>query len=201
VISRSEVRSSRWLSKSPKCAVLPWPIVFAFLLCYRLEHSRIDGRNDEEIRLFVLLDFSLPFRLDLLRKSNFTFSVTFGQHPIGFRIVHQYDYSRVYKPAFDWRESATGERARPIQTLIWYPRCRILQLADAYGRYLELFATEENFDAIALKGCRNKAAIAFYGVGEKFEIERVQRLRLLGSQASPDNFLSLYPRRALAARV
>ncbi len=112
--------------------------------------------------------------------SNFTFSVTFGPHPVGFRVVHQYDYSRMYKSAFDLDgKPVTGERARPIQTLIWYPAQPDSSAKPMlYGRYVELFATEENFDD---ESKRNAAAIARTLVvdtwkvkKEKFESECVQ---------------------------
>jgi hypothetical protein len=62
-------------------------------------------------------------------------------------VVLQYDYSRTYWGAVDITgKPYTGERARPIQTLIWYP-------AEAggarlkFGDYTALFATEQEFAA------------------------------------------------------
>jgi dienelactone hydrolase len=105
--------------------------------------------------------------------SNFTFGVTFGPHPVGFRVVHQYDYSRVYKPAFDLEGKPTkGERARPIQTLIWYPAQPDGSAQPMpYGRYVELVATEENFDAdSAQKTATLKTLLEPYK--DKYDIER-----------------------------
>ncbi|WMW80807.1 dienelactone hydrolase family protein [Undibacterium cyanobacteriorum] len=46
-----------------------------------------------------------------------------GPYAVGFRVVAQLDYGRVFHPAFDPVTGAAyqGERARPLQTLIWYP--------------------------------------------------------------------------------
>jgi hypothetical protein len=46
-----------------------------------------------------------------------------GPHAVGFRVVQQYDYSRTNKEKIDvvTGTASVGERARPIQTLVWYP--------------------------------------------------------------------------------
>ena len=38
-------------------------------------------------------------------------------------MVQQYEYTRAYRAAFDYAtgQAVTGERARPLQTLVWYP--------------------------------------------------------------------------------
>jgi tetratricopeptide (TPR) repeat protein len=80
-------------------------------------------------------------------KSNLVFDVTFGPHAVGFHVVQQYDYTRSYKRMDMEGNLVTGERARPIQTLIWYP-AQIDKSAKpmAYGSYLDLLATEEDFN-------------------------------------------------------
>jgi dienelactone hydrolase len=109
-------------------------------------------------------------------KSNFTFGVTFGPHLVGFRVVHQYDYSRVYKPAFDLEgKPVTGERARPIQTLIWYPAQPDKSAQPMlYGRYVELLATEENFNDDSEQRAAAAALKAALVLEVKYEVERVQ---------------------------
>jgi dienelactone hydrolase len=110
-------------------------------------------------------------------ESNFTFGVAFGPHPVGFRVVHQFDYARGYKTAFDFEgKPATGERARPVQTLIWYP-AQLDKSAQQmlYGRYVELFATEENFDGdSAQKAAALQTVLEQRQLKDKWEIERVQ---------------------------
>ena len=79
--------------------------------------------------------------------SGFVFSNEPGQHGVGLRIVQQYDYSRTYKGRIDMLtgQRSAGERARPLQTLIWYPAAKGGATVH-YIDYLRAIATEENFD-------------------------------------------------------
>lgn len=79
--------------------------------------------------------------------SGFVFSNEPGQHGVGLRIVQQYDFSRTYKPKIDMLsgQPSSGERARPLQTLIWYPAAK----GGAPVHYIDYFrtiATEEVFE-------------------------------------------------------
>lgn len=70
-----------------------------------------------------------------------------GPHAVGFRVVQQYDHARTYRDKTDSVTGlpANGERARPIQTLVWYPA----QRGGAplrYGDYMRTEATDERFD-------------------------------------------------------
>ena len=77
---------------------------------------------------------------------NFTFFNAPGKDGVGFRIVLQYDYSRSYQAKTDVMGKPTqGERARPIQTLIWYPAQASATTHVTFGEYLELATTQENF--------------------------------------------------------
>ena len=50
------------------------------------------------------------------------FTHTKGPHPVGLRVVQQYDHARGVNPDINaFGESKGGERARPMQTLVWYP--------------------------------------------------------------------------------
>lgn len=79
--------------------------------------------------------------------SNFTFSNPPGPHPVGLRVIQQYDYSRAYRGDHDVAtgEAVTGERARPVQTLVWYPARESSKKPLSYHDYIRLAATEENF--------------------------------------------------------
>lgn len=79
--------------------------------------------------------------------AGFVFSNEPGQHGVGLRIVQQYDYSRTYKAKIDLLsgQRSSGERARPLQTLIWYPAAKGGAPVH-YIDYLRAMATEENFD-------------------------------------------------------
>lgn len=94
------------------------------------------------LRLFLLLAASMSAHA----ADTFTFANPPGPHAVGVKVVRQYDRSRLYKTAVDQYtgEPAQGERARPIQAIVWYP-------ADGGGRrvsyrdYLETAATEDDF--------------------------------------------------------
>lgn len=69
-----------------------------------------------------------------------------GPHRVGLKVVEQYDYSRIYRHATDelgkpWE----GERARPLQTLIWYPAGNSGAKPMTVGDYGNLAATETSF--------------------------------------------------------
>ena len=78
--------------------------------------------------------------------SGFVFSNEPGPHGVGLRIVQQYDYSRTYKAKIDMLtgQPSSGERARPLQTLVWYPAAK----GGAPVHYMDYYrtvATEEVF--------------------------------------------------------
>jgi dienelactone hydrolase len=76
----------------------------------------------------------------------FVFSAEAGPYPVGVQVKAQYDYSRVYLPAVNMLTGRpeTHERARPIQSVTWYP-------AKAKGKplsfrdYIATRATEDAF--------------------------------------------------------
>ncbi|HEY7162016.1 MAG TPA: hypothetical protein VH815_12195, partial [Acidobacteriota bacterium] len=65
-----------------------------------------------------------------------------GASAIGFKVKLQYDYSRTFRT-----KNQTGPRARPIQTLIWYPAKKSENSKTMiYEEYVSLRANELNFD-------------------------------------------------------
>jgi hypothetical protein len=59
-----------------------------------------------------------------------------GPYPVGLRVVEQYDYSRIYHSTTDdLGKPYQGERARPLQTLIWYPAIKSDNKAMTVGDY------------------------------------------------------------------
>ncbi|WEF33679.1 poly(ethylene terephthalate) hydrolase family protein [Pseudoduganella chitinolytica] len=70
-----------------------------------------------------------------------------GPLAVGWKTVQQYDASRTYRGTIDavTGQPVQGERARPIQTLIWYP-ARKGGEPVRYGDYLRTEATDEAFD-------------------------------------------------------
>ncbi|WP_169513207.1 dienelactone hydrolase family protein [Hymenobacter aerophilus] len=70
-----------------------------------------------------------------------------GPYRVGLRVVQQHDYARSYKGKTDLvtGQPYLGERARPVQTLVWYPAAKAgtpLRYAD----YLRTEATDEVFE-------------------------------------------------------
>jgi dienelactone hydrolase len=74
----------------------------------------------------------------------FVFSNEAGPYPVGVQVKAQYDYSRVYRPAFDLvtGQPETHERARPIQSLTWYP-AKAKGKPLAWRDYMATKATED----------------------------------------------------------
>jgi hypothetical protein len=77
----------------------------------------------------------------------FHFTEKPGPYSVGLKVVHQYDYSRIFRESVDdLGKPYEGERARPLQTLIWYPAepggGKSMTVAD----YVRLLATETSFD-------------------------------------------------------
>ena len=61
--------------------------------------------------LIVLVASLLPSLAD--DSSNFAFGVSFGPHPVGFRVVHRYGLLTRVKPAFDVKGRPVPRRTRP----------------------------------------------------------------------------------------
>ncbi len=80
--------------------------------------------------------------------SLFHFAQQRGRHAVGLRVVEQYDCSRPFRPRIDALGRVQGgERARPLQTLIWYPAERVASEPMSVNDYLDLWATETSYGA------------------------------------------------------
>ncbi len=88
-----------------------------------------------------------PFALGAQTSSMFSFREKQGPHAVGLRVVEQYDASRTFLPLTDeLGKPAKGERARPLQTLIWYPAKESgAGRRVTVGDYAALKATEVSF--------------------------------------------------------
>lgn len=79
-------------------------------------------------------------------RDSFAINAKFGPYAVGFRLVEQYDYSRTFAPLVDeLGKPFQGERARPIQTLIWYPAEKSAARHMTVGDYVALGRTEASF--------------------------------------------------------
>jgi tetratricopeptide (TPR) repeat protein len=76
----------------------------------------------------------------------FTFSNPPGPHAVGLKVVQLYDRARAYKSDIDLAtgEPVQGERARPVQALVWYPAARGGKPVT-WRDYLETVPTEDAF--------------------------------------------------------
>ncbi|WP_260736224.1 dienelactone hydrolase family protein [Tunturiibacter lichenicola] len=74
------------------------------------------------------------------------FSVKPGPHAVGVRVVEQYDSARTFGSTGD-QASSSGhvEKARPLQTLVWYPAQKSAHRAMTMGDYIALMDTEVSF--------------------------------------------------------
>ena len=76
----------------------------------------------------------------------FQFTEKPGPHPVGLKVVQQYDYSRTWRSTVDeLGQPYTGERARPMQTLIWYPATKSEKPTMTVRDYEVLRLTEIDF--------------------------------------------------------
>lgn len=96
---------------------------------------------------------------------HFTFAPKPGPYPVGFRVVFQYDYSRTFQEAVDLLgKPNTGELARPVQTLIWYPAQKSNNPPIVFGDYLALSVKE--LEPAATKGSIEYLAQLKKGYGD-----------------------------------
>jgi hypothetical protein len=76
----------------------------------------------------------------------FHFTEKPGPNAVGLKVVEQYDFSRTYRSNLDdLGKPYQGERARPLQTLIWYPAQKSSGKPMTVGDYGDLLATETTF--------------------------------------------------------
>jgi hypothetical protein len=70
-----------------------------------------------------------------------------GPYKIGFTTRFEYDYSRTFKPKYDFNgKLQSGERARPIQITIWYPASsKSNDSTMKYEEYVYLLSQELSF--------------------------------------------------------
>jgi dienelactone hydrolase len=98
-----------------------------------------------EIRFFFI-----PLALSVAAAAQnpplFHFTEPPGPHAVGLKVVEQYDYSRTFVALTDeLGKTSEGERARPLQTLIWYPAQKTGGKPLTVGDYADLMATETSF--------------------------------------------------------
>lgn len=100
----------------------------------------------------------------------FTFSNPPGPHAVGVRITQQYDRTRVFKASVDLATGAPvqGERARPIQALVWYPAVRG-GTPVTYRDYLDTIASGDDFTRSAAEIKRMTDAVVNDNAGKRMD--------------------------------
>src|SRR5688572_11212300 len=93
----------------------------------------------------LLLPSTLAAQFTL--ESRFTSRLAPGPHAVGFRVVEQFDGSRVAADAAEYASNPDRYvRGRPIQTLIWYPAKPARGAAEMrFREYASLFTPDGTF--------------------------------------------------------
>src|SRR5215472_10605226 len=111
---------------------------------------RMAKSNTMRIRISALLaTLSLTASIALAQQKEplFQFTEKPGAYAVGLRVLEQYDHSRTYRHATDsLGQPYQGERARPLQTLIWYPAEKAAAKPMTVGDYCKLLPAETEFD-------------------------------------------------------
>lgn len=73
-----------------------------------------------------------------------------GPHPVGYQVLHHYDYGRHIRPKFDFegKENA-GEEALPIQISMWYPAQASSTPKMGYEEYLYIGKQKNTFQPLS----------------------------------------------------
>jgi dienelactone hydrolase len=108
------------------------------------------------MRVLALLLAVLGFSGAVSAQSHLTRHNPSGPRAVGLRVVEQYDRSRGYRGVTDpfTGQATKGERARPIQTLIWYPAEKGTGSAMRAEVYLRLGATADDPDHVPAERVR-----------------------------------------------
>jgi dienelactone hydrolase len=90
---------------------------------------------------------TLAISLHAQTASLFHFEPKLGPYAVGLKVVEQYDHSRVYRSATDaLGKPYTGDRDRPLQTLVWYPAEIGAATHMTVKDYVDLMPMETEFE-------------------------------------------------------
>ncbi len=87
----------------------------------------------------------------------FSFHQPLGKYAVGVKVVQQYDPERL----FAVEDGKTPEKARPLQTIVWYPARATHEPAMTLGDFEDLIAHETNFKEASLHGPSQNFVHAF----------------------------------------
>lgn len=95
------------------------------------------------------------------------FQLTHGPYAVGFKAVNNYDYSRTFYSTYDEQGNNVTEKARPIQTSIWYP-ANNLKTRNAkrigFKEYTNLVAHHLGYKPLTEKVRQNALALFYRDV-------------------------------------
>jgi len=89
----------------------------------------------------------LLFAATLATAADFPLAAPASPYRVGLHVRQQADRARVYQRARDpvTAQAASGDRSRPLQTLVWYPAAAAGGTPLRYRDYVSTVATEEDF--------------------------------------------------------
>jgi len=86
-----------------------------------------------------------------MTEPRFQFLEVPGPHSVGLKVLEQFDYSRLYKGSSDAQgKPYKGERARPIQVLVWFPAEPSTAKRMCVADYVKLLETETSYGQPAI---------------------------------------------------
>ena len=107
--------------------------------------------------ILVLFALWLSSSLSAQQPEAFSLKVPAGPDTVGLRVVDQYDRSRPFRSQVDdLGKPTSGEKDRPLQTLVWYPAEATKQERLSVADYLTLRSTETSFTIPAVSAGLNE---------------------------------------------
>lgn len=101
------------------------------------------------LRKIVFWILSQSLTMTLVAQTKFLEpNLDYGTHDVGFKVYHEYDYSRTTSIQFsETTDSSQAAHPRPIQIGVWYPVKKGTEGNKMpFKRYIELLATQFDFD-------------------------------------------------------
>jgi hypothetical protein len=126
----------------------------------------LDNKFAKAILFILLLGIFSHKQPIKAQVTGFDFNLSLERYAVGFKSINQYDFSRTYIVANDTiSKTQFKEKARPIQTSIWYPAIKNSSTTYMlYAEYIHLLANKEEFVELtpqAMKKAENAYAAAY----------------------------------------
>lgn len=129
---------------------------------FKIKSSR-KSRFQLTILTALFIFFLIPFQ-GYTDEPFLKFKLAHGPYAVGFKAVNNYDYSRTFYSTYDEQGNKITQKARPIQTSIWYP-ANALKTKNAkrmgFLEYTDLVAHHLGYEPLTEK-VRQNALANFY---------------------------------------